>query len=205
MSLPIEDYALIGDCETAALISRYGSIDWMCVPRFDSGACFASLLGNEHNGRWLIAPADRITSVSRRYRPGTLILETDYETQSGSVRVIDFMPVREEHAEVIRIVQGLDKKLVMKTELVIRFDYGVYEPWIINNDNGILAIAGPDLIRLGTPVALRFEDRKLSAQFTVSRGERIGFLLDYQRSHERLSQVPDAADMLHKTAAFWKK
>src|SRR5437660_4605200 len=154
----IEDYALIGDLQTAALVSREGSIDWCCFPRFDSGACFAALLGTPEHGRWLLAPADPIRSVSRSYREGTLILETDFETDEGKVSVIDFMPLRDKQPDLARIVVGRRGTVRMRCELVSRFDYGSVVPWVRKEKGGIQAIAGPDLLHLCTPVALHGED-----------------------------------------------
>jgi GH15 family glucan-1,4-alpha-glucosidase len=146
MALRIEDYALIGDCKTAALVARDGSIDWLCWPRFDSAACFAALLGKAENGRWLIAPKDSQLSTSRRYRPGTLVLETEFRTETGSAAVIDFMPPGD-GADLVRIVAGQSGRVVFKTELVVRFNYGAAVPWVDRLDNGsINAIAGPERV-----------------------------------------------------------
>ncbi|MGZ3356990.1 MAG: trehalase-like domain-containing protein, partial [Isosphaeraceae bacterium] len=150
MPLRIEDYALIGDCQTAALVARDGSIDWLCLPRFDSGACFAALLGTPEHGRWLIAPVGGVRKVNRHYRPGTLVLETVFETEDGEVAVIDFMPPRSQVPELIRVVEGRRGRVPMHLELVIRFDYGSIIPWVRHLDRGLSAIAGPDRIRLRT-------------------------------------------------------
>src|SRR5262249_30174039 len=148
-STPIEDYAIIGDCITGALVSRRGSIDWLCVPRFDSSACFAALLGETKHGRWLLAPCDEQARVRRQYRGDTLILETEFETDNGAVRITDFMPPGGETADVMRIVTGLRGRVAMRTELVIRFDYGSIVPWVSRLDDGRLrAIAGPDMLVL---------------------------------------------------------
>src|SRR5690606_29929543 len=152
VGLRIEDYALIGDCETAALVGRDGSIDWLCLPRFDSAACMAALLGTAEHGRWKIAPAGEIRRIERRYQPGTLILETDFETDEGAVRLIDFMPIRDGEADLIRIVHGLRGRVSMCLELVLRLDYGAVVPWVEHTPEGIRAIAGPDALRLRTPV-----------------------------------------------------
>src|SRR5437867_7572469 len=154
----IEDYALLGDTHTAALVSRTGSIDWLCLPRFDSGACFAGLLGEPGHGRWLVAPTAEQSGSSRRYRPDTLVLETDFEVDGGAVRVIDFMPPRTENPVVVRIVEGLHGEVEVETELVLRFGYGTVVPWVRRLDDALFAIAGPDALRIDTPVELRGEN-----------------------------------------------
>src|SRR5436305_15168756 len=146
MSERIEDYALIGDCQTVALVSRAGSVDWMCVPRFDSGACFAALLGTPENGRWLIAPAGEVCATRRRYVGDTLVLETEHETAEGAVAVTDFMPIRGHAPDVVRIVEGKAGRVRMRSELVIRFDYGSIVPWVRRVDGGVHAVAGPDTL-----------------------------------------------------------
>ena len=161
MPLPIEDYALIGDCHTAALVGRDGSIDWLCLPRFDSGACFAALLGSPEHGRWLIAPGAEVRTVRRRYRDGTLILETEFETDAGAVRVIDCMPLSSERRDVLRVVEGLRGCVQMRLELVIRFDYGAVVPWVRMSDQTLLATAGPDTLELHTRVPTRGEQMKM--------------------------------------------
>src|SRR5689334_21052342 len=144
MSARIEDYALLGDCETAALVARDGSIDWLCVPRFDGGACFAALLGTPDHGRWRIAPAGPVRAIRRRYRENTLILETVYDTDEGSVALIDWMPLRSAVPDFIRIVEGRTGQVTMQVELIIRFDYGWVVPWVQRTEHGIRATAGPD-------------------------------------------------------------
>src|SRR5882672_5616189 len=144
MACKIEDYALIGDCQTAALVGRNGSIDWLCFPNFDSGACFAALLGDSENGRWLISPTAEIRSCRRAYRGQTLILESEFETDEGSVRLIDFMPLRDANPDIIRVVEGISGEVAMHMDLVIRFDYGSIVPWVRRFDGGILATGGPD-------------------------------------------------------------
>src|SRR5438874_3565568 len=151
MPLRIEDYALIGDCQTAALVGRDGSIDWLCVPRFDSGACFAALLGSPEFGRWLLAPRGGGLAKRRAYRDGTLVLDTEFETDSGAVRVTDFMPIRDRVPNLVRRVEGLRGRVAMETELIIRFDYGSVVPWVRRADGGISAIAGPDRLLLHSP------------------------------------------------------
>src|SRR5205823_2565378 len=154
MPLRIEDYALIGDCHTAALVGKDGSIDWLCLPRLDSGACFAGLLGKPEHGRWLIAPQGKSRRVERRYRDDTLILETQFETDDGAVTLIDCMPPRSDWPDVVRMVVGRRGTVRMRMELIIRFDYGSIVPWVRRTDGGIRAIAGPDLLELCTPVEL---------------------------------------------------
>src|SRR5262249_18484825 len=170
MPARIEDYALIGDLHTAALVSRDGSIDWLCLPRFDSGACFAALLGTPQHGRWRIAPRGDVRAIQRRYRDDTLVLETDFETADGTVRLIDFMPGREREPNLVRIVEGTAGTVQMRMELVIRFDYGSIVPWVQRIASGGSAIAGPDRVLLHTPVELRGEDLTTVADFTVSPG-----------------------------------
>src|SRR5512135_1447435 len=184
MPMPIEDYALIGDCHTAALVGRDGSIDWLCLPRFDSGACFAALLGDTGHGRWLLAPSAEAQRTRRKYRDGTLILETEFETDEGAVRIIDCMPLSDERWDVLRIVEGLRGRVAMRMELVARFDYGSIVPWVRRPDHTLLLTAGPDTLELHTPVDVRGENMKTVAEFHVSKGERIPFSLNYRPSHE---------------------
>src|SRR5690606_27766805 len=168
MAARIEDYALIGDCETAALVSRDGSVDWLCWPRFDSGACFAALLGGPENGRWQVAPVHPAPRITRRYREGTLILETDYETPEGAVTLIDFMPLRGEASDLVRIVVGKRGRVPMRTELMIRFDYGSTVPWVSRLDGALRAIAGPDMVVLRTDVPHHGEGLSTVGDFTVA-------------------------------------
>jgi GH15 family glucan-1,4-alpha-glucosidase len=204
MPLPIEDYALIGDCNTAALVGRDGSIDWLCIPRFDSGACFAALLGDSRHGRWLIAPAAEVRRVRRRYREGTLVLETEFETDEGIARVVDCMPLLDKHSDVLRVVEGLSGCVSMHMELVIRFDYGSIVPWVHRPDHTLLATAGPDTLELHTPVAVHGENMKTVADFSVKKGERKHFLLNYRRSHEDTRHDVDTVRMLKKTERAWR-
>ncbi|QYD67638.1 glycoside hydrolase family 15 protein [Paraburkholderia edwinii] len=206
MPAPIEDYALVGDGHTAALISRDGSVDWLCWPRFDSGACFAALLGTEDNGRWLIAPCgDNPKSTRRRYRGETLILETDYETPDGAVTVVDFMPPGNGWSELIRVVVGKRGTVKMQMELVLRFDYGFSIPWVsrLMHDSGIKAIVGPDTVALRTPVELKGENMRTVAEFTVSEGERVPFSLTYSASHLRIPPAHDPLTALARTENHW--
>ena len=178
MPLPIADYALIGDCETAALVGTDGSVDWLCWPRFDSDACFAALLGTSEHGRWLLAPSEAITRVTRRYRGDTLVLETRFETENGAVLVIDFMPPRDGHSNLVRLVVGERGQTAMSMELVVRFGYGALVPWVHRQDDGTLrAIAGPDQAVLRTRVPLRGDGPKTIGDFTVAEGETISFTL----------------------------
>jgi GH15 family glucan-1,4-alpha-glucosidase len=168
MALRIEDYAMIGDLHTAALVGRDGSIDWLCLPRFDAPACFAALLGTRDNGRWQIAPQGTVRRTQRRYRPGTLILETDFETDDGAVTLIDFMPPRTHEPNLVRIVEGRRGQVPMRTELTIRFDYGSAVPWVRSTPTGLQAIAGPDAVYVDTPVKLHGENLHTVGDFTVS-------------------------------------
>ena len=204
MTQKIEDYALIGDCKTAALVGRDGSIDWLCWPRFDSSACFAALLGTPENGRWLIAPKDKPHRVSRRYRPGTLILETEFHTRSGSAVVIDFMRPANGGADLVRIVSGVSGQVAFDTELVIRFDYGLAIPWVSSPAAGTIdAIAGPERLVLRTPVSLRGEDLKTVGEFCVGPGQSVPFVLSYGASFEAAPPAIDAFETLRQTESFW--
>jgi GH15 family glucan-1,4-alpha-glucosidase len=203
MASAIEDYALIGDCETAALVSRNGSIDWLCWPRFDSGACFAALLGGPEHGRWLIAPTDPRARMSRHYRDDTLILETEIETPDGAATIIDFMPLRGETSDVVRIVVGRRGRVDMRCEIILRFDYGVFVPWVTNTDGTLKAIAGPDMTVLRTPVELRGENMTTVGEFTVTAGDKIPFVLSYGPSHRDPPEPLDAIAALSDTEVFW--
>jgi GH15 family glucan-1,4-alpha-glucosidase len=205
MTGSIEDYALIGDCETAALVCRNGSIDWLCWPRFDSGACFAALLGTPDNGRWQIAPSAENARVTRRYRPNTLILETEFATSEGEAVLIDFMPLREHASHIVRLIVGKRGTVRMRTELVIRFDYGSSVPWVRRTDDGdLLAISGPNMLVLRTPVALRGEDLKTVGEFTVSAGQTVPFAMMHVASHLPAPTPIDAGQALQHTQAFWE-
>ncbi|MGH6620967.1 MAG: glycoside hydrolase family 15 protein [Alphaproteobacteria bacterium] len=204
MASRIEDYALLGDCETAALVAKDGSIDWLCWPRFDSDACFAALLGTPDNGRWQIAPAEASARTSRRYRGDTLILETRFETDEGSVLLIDFMPLRGQNSDVVRIVAGERGAVRMRTELIIRYGYGQAVPWVSRLADGKLqAVSGPDMIVLHAPVRLRGEGLRSVAEFTVAAGERVPFVLAYGPSHLPPPAAIDAETALERTERFW--
>lgn len=199
----IEDYALIGDCETAALVSRNGSIDWLCFPRFDSGACFAALLGTPDHGRWLITPAAPTISVKRWYRGETAVLETEMTTEEGVVSIIDFMPVRTGWPEVVRLVVGRRGRVRMRMELVIRFDYGSVVPWVRRVEKGLTAVAGPDGLYLRSPIPLHGENLTTVGEFEISAGEEVGFDLTWFRSHEEPRQDLDAREALRVTEQWW--
>jgi GH15 family glucan-1,4-alpha-glucosidase len=202
----IEDYALVGDCETAALVGRDGSIDWLCWPRFDSGACFAALLGDPENGRWLIAPRDPAARVTRRYLNGSLVLVTTFETATGTVEMIDFMPPRDGIADLVRLVRGVSGWVDMRTEFILRFDYGSIVPWIerLEAGGGLRAIAGPEMAVLRTPVPLRGQDFTTVGEFTVSAGKAVPFVLSYGPSQSPSSREIDPVSALHETEAFWR-
>jgi GH15 family glucan-1,4-alpha-glucosidase len=199
----IEDYALLGDLQTAALVHRNGSIDWCCFPRFDSGACFAALLGEPHHGRWLIAPTGEITHTERRYRRDTLILETLVETAEGEVRVTDFMPPRGRDPDIVRIVEGVRGRVKMRSELIIRYDYGRIVPWVRRMDDATVAIAGPDGLCLRSPLESHGEDLTTIAEFTVEPGTRIPFALTWFPSHESLPKPIDPELALAETVTYW--
>ena len=208
----IEDYAVIGDCHTAALVGCNGSIDWLCMPRFDSAACFAALLGEPRHGRWLIAPDRKFKAykrratphIIRRYRGDSLILETEFRTATGIAKVIDFMPVQGPDRSIVRIVEGISGHVKMETELVIRFDYGVTIPWVNRVDSKtISAVAGPNLLCVRTPVNIQGENMHSAAHFTVRKGERIPFVLSYRESHYQLPEVIDADIALEQAEKYW--
>jgi GH15 family glucan-1,4-alpha-glucosidase len=205
LSIPIEDYAMIGDCHTAALVSKQGSIDWLCLPDFDSGACFASLLGTVENGHWSINPAGPIRSIRRRYREGTLILETEFDTESGTVRLIDFMVTRSRVPELCRLAVGVRGEVQMNLELVIRFDYGSVVPWVRRTDHGLSAIAGPDMLSLRTQEVIRDEDFKTRATFTVKEGQKVSFDLTWYPSHVNEPSPLDVEEALQKTEDWWRE
>jgi GH15 family glucan-1,4-alpha-glucosidase len=201
----IEDYGLIGDLQTAALVGLDGSIDWACFPRFDSPACFAALLGTSDHGRWIVAPRVDSWQADRRYRPNTLVLETDWETDGGAVRVIDFMPPRGKAPDIVRIVEGLRGKVEMASELVIRFDYGSAIPWVRRIDDGRIAVAGPDALCFRTPVENRGENMRTVGEFTVRKGDRVPFVLTWYPSNERPPRAINAEDALQDTVDYWEE
>jgi GH15 family glucan-1,4-alpha-glucosidase len=207
LSQPIESYGFIGNMGSGALVGRNGSIDWLCLPRFDSDACFAALLGTPEHGRWLIAPQGRTKRTRRRYLPGTAILETTFETEDGAVAITDFMPLTgdDEYVDLIRLVHGLQGKVRMRMELIVRFGYGKVVPWVRRQDFGISAIAGPDALELRTPVELRGEDFTTVAEFSVGEGATVPFLLDYHPSYRPAARPPDCRRSLEDTARFWSE
>jgi len=204
VSTPLEDYAIIGDCETVALVSRRGSIDWLCWPRFDSGACFAALLGTSDHGRWVVEALDPDAQVTRRYRPNTLILETTIETRSGTATVIDFMPLRGRNSDVVRLVRGDRGKVEMRTELVLRFDYGRTVPWVSRLPDGTFrAIAGPDMVVMHTRVELHGENLTTVGTFHVEAGSTVPLVLTHGPSHLPPPDPIDVAASLEETDDFW--
>jgi GH15 family glucan-1,4-alpha-glucosidase len=204
MSKRIEDYALIGDLQTAALVERGGSIDWLCFPRFDSGACFASLLGTAENGRWLVAPVGG-GKTTRRYLPGTFVLETTWEADEGVVRVLDFMPPRGKAPDVVRIVEGVKGTVHMRSELVVRFDYGHIVPWVRRVDSARVAVAGPDGLCFRTPARTRGENMRTISTFTVGKGERVPFVLTWFPPHGDLPAEIDPEEAFTETDEFWRE
>jgi GH15 family glucan-1,4-alpha-glucosidase len=202
----IEDYGLIGDLQTAALVGLDGSIDWLCFPRFDSGACFAALLGDERNGRWLLAPDCRVERVERRYRERTLVHELDFHTEHGVVRVCDFMPPRGTDPDVVRIVEGIEGRVPMRMELVIRFDYGLVVPWVRRlDDDTRVAIAGPDALAFRTTVPVRGENMSTVAEFAMEAGERQSFVLTWFPSHHDPPRAITPEHALEDTCGFWRE
>jgi GH15 family glucan-1,4-alpha-glucosidase len=205
MAARIEDYALVGNCQTAALVARDGSMDWLCVPRFDSPACFAALLGTSGHGRWQLAPAGGIRSVRRRYREKTLVLETEFETDDGVAVVVDCVPIHTGSLDVIRLVEGRTGRVAMRSELVIRFDYGSVVPWVRRTEDGLSAIGGPDALRLRTPVELKGRDFRTYGEFAVAAGERVPFVLTWHPSHLPAPPAADAQREVRKTEEWWRE
>jgi GH15 family glucan-1,4-alpha-glucosidase len=202
----LEEYGLIGDLESAALVGRNGSIDWLCLPRFDSASCFAALLGDERHGRWLLTPSGEVRAIARRYRPGTLVLETEFETADGAVRVIDFMPRRGSGPpRVMRIVEGVRGRVPMRMELCMRPDYATIRPWVERASDGAIATAGPDAFRISTPLPLQIEDGTISAEFVALEGSRERLALIWHLSYEAAPAVEDADSALARTEAWWRE
>jgi GH15 family glucan-1,4-alpha-glucosidase len=202
----LEDYGLIGDMQSAALVGRTGAVDWLCLPRFDSASCFSALLGDDRHGRWLVAPAGEVRATSRRYRPGTLVLETELETSEGAVRLIDFMPRRAQGPpRVMRIVEGLRGRVPMRMELSLRPDYGSIRPWTELTSDGAIATAGPDAYRLSTPLPLQVEDGTVIAEFVAVEGARERLTLTWHLSFEESPPVEDADSALARTEAWWRE
>jgi GH15 family glucan-1,4-alpha-glucosidase len=202
---PIESYALIGDCQTAALVCLDGSIDWLCWPDFSSDACFARLLGTEENGRWLLAPAVEVEKTTRKYSDHTLILETTYETADFAVMLIDFMPIRGTNSDIVRIVKGIRGSAPMKMEMSLRFNYGATVPWVTRGHGGIRAIAGPDLVVLHTKAPLTGKGLTTVSEFTVNAGETVDFVMTYGPSHLHTPRTIDVNKALEETQDFWEK
>ncbi len=203
--MKIEDYGFISDTQTGALVSRVGSIDWLCFPRFDSPACFAALIGEAKNGRWLIAPVAEVKRCARRYRGDTLVLETTLETTDSTVRLIDFMPPRGSNPDIVRIVEGVRGTTSLRMELIIRFDYGDIVPWVRKRDGGLQAIAGPNALILRTPVKTRGQDMTTVAEFEVKEGERVPLVLTWFASHEKPPKAITPEHALRDTENFWNE
>ena len=202
----IEDYGLIGDMEAAALVGRDGAVDWLCLPRFDSPSCFSALLGDERHGRWRLSPAGDVHASSRRYRPGTLVLESDFETAEGAVRVIDFMPRRGDGPpRLMRVVEGLRGRVPMRMELSLRPDYASIVPWVESAPDGVIATAGPDAFRLSTVLPLEIEDGTVGADFVAVEGARQRLSLTWHLSYEESPPVEDADSALARTEAWWRE
>lgn len=204
MSERIEEYALLGDCQTAALVSTRGSIDWLCLPRFDSDACFAALLGTAENGRWLLTPQEEILHVERSYRGDSLVLDTVYQTRSGRVQVTDFMPLRSRVPDLVRIVRGLDGTVPMKMELVVRLDMGLVIPWLRRVEDGLVTIAGPDALHLQTDIETHGTDHRTVAEFEISAGEERYSVLTWYPSHETPPEPVDPVESLEATVKWWE-
>jgi len=201
----IEDYALVGDLQTAALVSTEGSVDWLCVPRFDSPACFAALLGGPDAGHWVLAPAAGGACTRRRYVDDTLVLETEWDTADGSVRVLDFMPPRGHAPDIVRIVEGVGGAVPMRGELKLRFDYGRVRPWVHSDGEQMLAVAGPDAVRLRTPAPTHGHEWSTISEFTVRAGDRVPFVLTWSPSHERAPKPVDPEQALQDTLTYWQE
>jgi GH15 family glucan-1,4-alpha-glucosidase len=207
MSQPIEDYAVIGDLHTAAVVGRDGSIDWLCLPHFDSGSCFARLLGTEDHGFWRIAPAGpegTVTARRRRYRDGTLVLDTEMDTADGTVRITDCMPIREDHPQVVRLVQGVRGSVPIRAELSIRFDYGEAIPWVTRNDHLLTATAGPNAVALWTRAETHGENLRTVSEVTVQEGQQIPFVLTWYPSHQAPPRPQDPWYLVANTEEWWR-
>ena len=207
----IEDYAAIGDLETAALVSRHGSIDWLCWPNFSSPACFAALLGTTENGYWSLRPSDKISAVKRRYRPGTMILETTFTTESGEVCLTDFMPPRGKHSDVIRLIRCTRGKVSLRMELTLRFDYGLTVPWVTTADDELRAVAGPNMVVLRSectgakPAKLHGENLHTVSEFTLREGHQQCFVLTYANSTEKVPEPVPIEAAFNDTETFWRE
>jgi GH15 family glucan-1,4-alpha-glucosidase len=205
MALPLEDYAIIGDTHTAALVGRDGSIDWLCLPRFDSPACFARLLGNDEHGYWKIAPSGEITGSRRHYRKDSLVLETEFDTAEGTVRVVDCMPIRENNPEVVRLVQGVHGKVTVRMELVVRFSYGSVIPWVRRLDGMRSIVVGPDALSFWAPVEVHGENMATVAEFTIASGQQVSFMLAWYPSHDSPPRPVDGQFIVEDTELCWQE
>ena len=203
MPTSIEDYVLLGDTHTAALLDNEGSIEWLCLPRFDSSGCFAGLLGNQENGRWRIAPFGPVRATRRGYRGDTLVLDTDFETAEGSIRLVDFMPSRGRGPDVVRLVEGVRGRVRVRMDLRVRLDYGGVQPWLRHIDGANVAMAGPDSVWLRTPVETRTEGFSVRADFFVTAGELVPFALTWHPSHEAAPAPIDPLRALADTESYW--
>lgn len=204
MPLRLEDYALLSDTQTAALVGRNGSIDWVCFPRFDSAACFAALLGTQEHGRWLLAPRGPIKATRRRYRPGTLILETEHDTDEGTVRIIDFMPLRGQAPDIVRIVEGVTGEVPVAMELAIRFEYGKVVPWVRRAHGALLAVAGPDALAFYGDFPVRGRGLKTVGEVVVKPGQRVSSVLTWYPSHQSVPERLDPVAELSEATAWWR-
>ncbi len=204
VSLPIEDYALIGDLHTAAVVGRDGSIDWLCLPHFDSGACFARLLGTEDHGYWRITPVGPVTASRRTYRDGTLVLDTELDTEQGTVRITDCMPIREDHPQVVRVVEGVRGTVPVRMEMAVRFDYGEAVPWVTRNDHLLTATAGPNAVALWTRAETHGERLRTVADLTVREGQQIPFVLTWYPSHQSPPRPQDPWYLVASTEEWWR-
>ncbi|HEX4419438.1 MAG TPA: glycoside hydrolase family 15 protein [Kofleriaceae bacterium] len=204
MSRDLEDYALIGDTQSAALVGRDGSIDWLCLPRFDSAACFAALLGGPEHGRWLLAPTTEVIRTVRRYRPDSLVLETELHTRDGVVRIVDCMPVRAAYPDLVRVVEGISGRVAMRMELVVRFDYGQIVPWVRTTDGRLQAVAGAEALVLTTAIELRGDHAKTVGEFTVASHDRVPFTLRWHPSYETPGEPADPLSAIEATEVWWR-
>src|SRR5437899_1412431 len=202
----IEDYAFLSDTQTGALVSRDGCVDWLCFPRFDSGACFASLLGDKENGHWRFFPSEKVKATRRQYRGDTLVLETEIQTNGGAIRLIDFMPPRGENPDIIRIIEGVRGQVRMQMELIVRFDYGHIVPWVRRRKrfDGLEAVAGPDAVILRTPIETCGKDLTTVAEFSVAKGDRVPFVLTWFASHAKPPRKVNAEHALGDTEKYWR-